>query len=237
MVGRTPFLWIVAALLGALNFGCGTSGSGPTLYPEVQFQVQPAGPSTFRVDELDAGGVRHTFPEGTTFTASNFFYFVFENAPPPYSGTFTLLNGGDITVTLLVPGVYEFDRHTSQDMGITQVTVSSGPISVTAPPTQEVRFDVCVQSLTSGPCLTGGDAGVFHVPFNGSVGDASQTHQIVGFTPSIYFLEGAQDNASGVFRFVPASGQTLVVRLLINGAVEETDSSSSTDAVLIQHDL
>jgi hypothetical protein len=239
MVTRTPFLWVVAALLGTLNCGCGTSGSEPTLYPEVQFEVDPvpaAGPVTFRVEELVAGGVRHTFPADTVFTATAPFFFYFENAPPPYSGTFTVLSGGNITVTLFLPGPTEARHLPGIEVAPGVTTVSSGTMSAVVPPTQEIRFDVCVQSLTSGPCFTGGDPGG-PAPFSGSVGDALQTHQVNGYTPSIYFLEEAQDNANGVFYFTPASGQTLVVQLLINGALEETGSSNTTDAVRIQHIL
>jgi hypothetical protein len=241
MMRRRWFLWIVAAVVGTLNGGCGTTGSAPVLYPEVRFRVQPVGQSTFSVDELDAGGVQHTFPEGTTFTATSFFDFYLENAQPPYSGTFTLVPplSGDITVTLFVPGtteVQEFTDQTSAALGITQVTVSSGPSSAATPPAQDIRFDLCVPSSTgSGACVVSGDAGVSGLPFSGSVGDAFQTHLLNGFTPSIYFLEGARDSVDAVFRLAPTTGQVLVARLFINGALQQTQSN--TDNVIIQQDL
>ena len=187
MIRRKRFLWIAAAVcLGALGGGCGTTGSKPTVYPEVQFQVKPApGPVTFTVDELNAGGVRHTFPTGTSFTASSIFYFYFENAPPPYTGTFTLESAGDITVFLLVtPGGNPGVSDTASGLGST-VTVSTGGSPSPTPatpisPTQEVRFDVCVPSLTPGTCFTEGDSGIFGLPFTGTVGDALQTHRSAG---------------------------------------------------------
>ena len=54
-------------------------------------------------------------------------------------------------------------------------------------------------------------------------------------TPSIYFLEGAQDSVNAVFRLAPTTGQTLVARLFINGVLEQTQSG--TEDVLIRQDL
>ncbi|MGD0947282.1 MAG: hypothetical protein ABSA52_07605 [Candidatus Binatia bacterium] len=237
---RKRFLWIVAVLcLGAVGAGCGTTGSSPTLYQEVQFQVLPSGQSTFTVNELDVGGVRHTFPAGTSFTASSTFYFYFENAPPPYSGTFTLESGGDVTVKLFItPTNSAKASDTTSGPGST-VTVSTGasPSSMPAtpiPPTEEVRFDVCVPSLTPGTCFTQGDSGIFGLPFTGTVGDAFQTHLLSGFTPSIYFLEGAQENANGVFRLTPVTGDTLVVQLFINGSLRQTQANTK-DVVVKQN--
>jgi len=195
---------ILAAVNNALN-GCG----GSLVHPEVLFQVQPIGLSTFSVDELDAGGVQHTFPEGTTFTAVSSFDFYLENAAPPYTGTFTLVSGGDIVVTLFVRGPTEahaFIGETSASSGITQVKVSSGPTSPATPAPQEIRFDVCVPLPTSATCSTTGDAGVFGLPIIGSVGDASETQLLNGVTPSIYFLESAQDSVNAVFRLAPTTG-------------------------------
>jgi hypothetical protein len=241
MVTRNRFLWIVAVVyLGAPGGGCGTTGSRPTLYPEVQFQVHPSGQSKFTVNELDVGSVRHTFPAGTSFTVTSTFYFYFENAPPPYSGTFTLEDGGDIEVALLVtPGGNPGVSDTASGPGTT-VTVSTGgspspTFATPIPPTQEVRFDVCVPSLTPGTCFTEGDSGIFGLPFSGSVGDASQTHQLNGLTPSIYFLEGAQDSVNAFFRLTPTTGQRLVAQLFINGTLEQTQSD--TGDVLIKQDL
>jgi hypothetical protein len=240
MITRTRFRWIVATLLSTLIGGCGTSGSSPTIYPEVQFEVDPnPAPVTFRVDELVAGGVQHTFPADMVFSATGPFFFYVENAPPPYSGTFTLLSGANIHVKLFVPGtteVHEFNAYTDAPE-ITEATVSSGPSSGATPATQEIRFDVCVPSLTPGTCFTSGDEGVSSLPFSGSLGDAFQTHLVNAFTPSIYFLQGARDNVDAVMRLSPVTGQTLMVQLFINGALEQTASSSSSDGAIIQKDL
>jgi hypothetical protein len=255
MTRRTRFLWVVAAFVGALNGGCGTSGSRPAVYPEVRFEVQPR-PATvaFRVDELVAGGVRHTFPADTVFTATNTFFFYLENAPPPYSGTFTVCtvdgrcpatdtSGNNIHVKLFVPGpteAREFNADTDAP-GITQATVASGSSPVVTPPTQEVRFDVCVSSAGSATCSATGDAGAFDLTFSGNLGDALQTHLLVSpdgtypRTPSIYFLENAQDSVNAVFRLAPTTGQTLVARLFINGALQQTQSG--TKDVIIRQDL
>jgi hypothetical protein len=235
MTRRKRFLWIAAVVcLGALGSGCGTTGSRPTIYPEVQFQVRPSGQSTFTVNEFVAGGVRHTFPPGTSFTATSTFYFYFENAPPPYSGTFTLESGGDITVYLYVtPGGNPGVSDAATGPGST-VTVSTG-VSSAIPSTQEVRFDVCVPLLTPGTCFTEGDSGIPGLPFSATVGDAVQSHFVGGSTPSIYFLEGAQDNASGIFTLTPMTGQTLVAQLFINGTLSET--SAGTENVIVQEDL
>ena len=238
---RKRFLWIVAVVcLGAVGGGCGTTGPEPTLYPEVQFQVHPSGQSTFTVKELDLGGVRHTFPAGTSFTATSTFYFYFENAPPPYSGTFTLESGGDITVFLLVtPTGNPEVSDTASGPGST-VTVSTGvspsPMPATPiPPTEEVRFDVCVPLLTPGTCFTEGDSGVFGLPFTATVGDAFQTHLLGSLTPSVYFLEGARESANGVFRLAPVTGQTLVGQLFINGSLRQTQAN--TEDVVVREDL
>jgi hypothetical protein len=206
----------------------------------VQFEVDPnPAPVTFRVDELVAGGVRHTFPADMVFTTNAPFFFYFENAPPPYSGTFTLLSGANVHVRLFVPGtteVHEFNADTEAPE-VTTVTVSSGPSPVVTAPTQEVRFDVCVPSATPGTCFTSGDAGVPNLPFNGNLGDAFVTYLLNGLTPSIYFLEGARDNVNAIFRLGPVTGDALMVQLFINGALEQTGSSASSDGVIIQQDL
>jgi hypothetical protein len=244
------FLWILAALcLGALGDGCGTTGSRPTLYPEVRFEVDPVPASvTFRVDALVAGGVQHTFPADMVFTASGPFFFYFENAPPPYSGTFTVCgkpNGncspagasdGNLHVKLFVPGtteVHEFNAETLVPH-IPQVTISSGPISAVTPPTREVRFDLCVPFLTPGTCFTGGDSGLFSKSFTGTLGDASQTHELFGATPSIYFLEGAQDNVDGVFT-LDQTGPLFVAQLFIDGILRQTQAN--TGDVIVTQDL
>jgi hypothetical protein len=255
MITRARFLWIVAALLSTLNGGCGTSGSRPTLYPEVSFVVQPSGPAEFTA-ELMANGVTHTFsdpasPDGTLhFKVTTLFTFFFEDAAPPYQGIFTLQGGERIDVTLTVPGQLSAGPFPTCGVGSTLTLPSGrcepGPLNATPgtpparPATQEIRFDVCVPLVTPGACFTSGDVGI-DKSYTGSVGDASQTHLLSGTTPSIYFLEGAQDNVNAIFRLTQVTGDTLVVQLFIDGALEQTDSktgsSATSDGVHIRQDL
>lgn len=245
MIRRKRFLWVVVAVcLGAAGGGCGTTGSRPTLYPEVRFHVHPNGGSTFTVDELIVGlpssaaqvTVRHTFPPGTVFTATSDFDFYFENAAPPYTGSFSLVSGGNIDVTLMVSDK-SYDDASTSGVGTTAVVTSSQQAMPTPiAPTQEVRFDVCVPFLTPGTCFTAGDSGLFGKSFTGTVGDASQTHQLNGSTPSIYFLEGAQESADGVFR-LDQTGSVLVAQLFINGTLRQTQTGAGTKDAVIRQDL
>jgi hypothetical protein len=242
MTRRKRFLWIVAAVcLGTLGGGCGTTGSKPTLYPEVRFHVEPTGGSTFTVDEFVVGlasspavTVRHTFPPGTVFTATSGFDFYFENAAPPYTGSFSLVSGGNIDVTLTVSDKLYDDVSTSGVGTTAAVTSSQQPMPTPIAPTQEVRFDVCVPFLTPGTCFTQGDSGLFGKAFSGTLGDVYQTHGLNGSTPSIYFLEGAQENASAVFRLVQ-TGPMFVAQLFINGTLRQTHAN--TQDVIIRQDL
>jgi hypothetical protein len=251
MITRARFLWIIAALLSTLNGGCGTSGSAPTLYPEVSFAVQPSGAAEFTAELMD-NGVTHTFsdpasPDGTLhFKVTTIFTFFLENAAPPYQGVFTLQGGEGIDVTLTVPGQPGAGPFPTCGVGSTLTLPSGqcepGPLNATPgtpsalPATQEIRFDVCVPSLTPGTCFTSGDVGIDRA-YSGSVGDPFQTHVLSGTTPSIYFLEGAQDSVNGVFTLASVTGDTLVVQLFIDGALEQTGSSATSNGVRIRQDL
>jgi hypothetical protein len=245
MTRRKRSLCIAAAVcLSALSGGCGTTGSRPTLYPEVKFRVQTEGGSTFTVDEFVVGlpsnpavAVQHTFPPGTTFTQTSDFSFYFENAAPPYTGSFSLVSGGNIGVTLTVSDK-SYEPVWTSGVGTTAVVTSSQqPMPTPIAPTQEVRFDVCVPLLTPGTCfITQGDSGLFGKTFTGTVGDASQTHELNGSTPSIYFLEDAQESADGVFT-LDQTGSVLVAQLFINGTLRQTQTGAGTKNVIIRQDL
>ena len=228
---RAALCWIMISGIVILSAGCGTSGSRPQQFAEARFQVRPAGRSVFTA-ELSANGVRHTFG-GTEFTATSLFDFVLENAGGPYSGTFTLKDGGDIQVILS----FGDQTITGQTWGIdTQAKVSNGDPAAPAPGSSaEVRFDVCVPSASATSCFQPGDSGIFGLPFNGTIGDANTTHLIFGSTPTIYLLEGAEDSVSGVFTLTPFTGQSLLAQLFINGELKDADSD--THDVLLKENL
>ena len=75
----------LAALLAGVLTSCGTSGTNPTLFPEVRFEVSPAtqGTATFMVESLTSGGIKYDLPPDAVFTATAPFSFLLENAPPP----------------------------------------------------------------------------------------------------------------------------------------------------------
>lgn len=234
---RVALAWLL--LLGCGGFGCGKSGSGPVVYPEVRIEVQPAGLSTFTVNSLVAAGVNHPSVVGQEFSATALFTFALENAPPPYEASFTRLSGGDITVTLT------FESATGQ----TVVTDSTGPDKDTAvviaggAPTvtpgaqaREVRFDVCAPSADSSTCsTTGDDAGVFGVLFNGTAGDTFVSHLLNGATPTIYFIEAARETVDIVVTRNVVTGDPLVVELFIDGELRQTGSNKGQ--VIISEDL
>ncbi|HEX7409902.1 MAG TPA: hypothetical protein VF515_19965 [Candidatus Binatia bacterium] len=242
MMKRACLHWICTAALAAmLAAGCGTTGSAPTSFPEVRFRVHPSKPSsggnldaTFTA-ELVAGGVKHAFPANATFTATGDVDFVLENAAPPYGGTFTVSEEGsrDIHVVLSVTGVTD----TSADSAGPAHAAVVGTISpATAPATNEVRFEVCVPSDNAASCgLPGSDSGDFGKPFNGSIGDAFNTHLIGGLTPSIFFLDGARDSIHAVFALAPFTGKKLIARMYLNGELKE--EASDTGDVVLKQDL
>jgi hypothetical protein len=219
-----------------LATGCGTTGSAPTTTAEVLFKVRPIGggpnPAAVFTAELMAGGVKHAFP--TTFTATADVDFVLENAAAPYGGTFTVSEGSrDIHVVLSVTGVTD----TSADSaGAAHPAVVGTITPATAPPANEVRFEVCAPSDNAASCaVPGSDSGDFGKPFNGSIGDAFNTHLIGGLTPSIFFLDGARDSIHAVFALAPFTGKKLIARLYINGELKE--EASDTGDVVLKQDL
>lgn len=238
MMTHTGTLRILVTVgFGLWLAGCGTSGPQPVLFPEIHFQVQPTGQSVFTA-ELEVGGVLHKFsdpaqPDGMLhFTATSNFNFFVEKAPPPYAGKFTLKGGNDLVVTLSVTGQ---TTQTGQTSGVGTTTVVGSFSDTLPPPALEVRFDVCVPSLTPGTCFGSGDSGVFGPTFQGNVGDSAQTHLLNAAVPSIYFLENAAESVNGVFTLIPFTGQDLLAQLFLNGALKQTQSGS--EDVIIRQDL
>ncbi len=231
-MGRAAICWMMVSGIVMLSAGCGTSGSRAPQFAEVRFQVRPTGKSVFTAELMSANGATHTFG-GAEFTATSFFDFVLENATPPYSGTFTLKTGGDIVVVMS----FADQTITGQTSGIgTQARVSNGTSGSTpGPASPEVRFDVCAPSASPTTCFQPDDSGIFGLPFSGTIGDASTTHLVNGVTPSIYFLEGAQNNVSGVFALNPFTGQNLLAQLFLDGQLKQSESGSHD--VLVNENL
>jgi hypothetical protein len=230
---------IVSACFVIVTSGCGTSGSDPVQYPEVRFEVRPAGQSTFTVDSLIGGGVSHSSVTNQQFTATGAFDIALENAMPPYEGTFTLVAGDQITVSISVispTGQTLVSKTTSP--GHPVVTVSSGgtvPVPPPGPANPEVRFDVCAPLANETACSVAASVGTFGVLFTGTLGDPFTSHLINGATPTIYFLEAPSDNVAGVFTREPQVGVLLVAQLLFNGVLQQTQANASN--VIIKQDL
>lgn len=231
---------IVSAFVLFGVWGCGQSGSDPVVYPEVRFEVRPAGQSTFRVDSLIGGGVSHASVTGQDFIAVGPFDFVLENAAPPYQGIFTLVSGDQITVTVTVMSI----------TGQTQVSDATAPGKPTAmvltggpapsmtpgPGNPEVRFDVCAPLRDGTSCSTmDSTVGSFGVLFTGTLGDPFISHLLSGTTPTIYFLEGPRDTVNGVFTRQPPVGALLLAQLFINGTLKQ--SGASVNDVVLKQDL
>jgi hypothetical protein len=232
MMKPSSLLLCVCGLVATLSVACGTSGSKPTSFPEVRFRVRPSGTAKFTA-ELRTNGVRHTFPAGTTFTASSNFDFYLEGAAPPYGGTFTLApdSPGGLDVVLTVTG--QSEQTATADAAHPEAVV--GDATAAAPPSLEVRFHVCLPLTDFSTCFSSSDPGVSGVTFNGSVGDPFNTYLLFGTTPSIYYLEGARDTVNGVFALQPSTGQVLVAQLFINGQL--IDTASGTHDVLLKKNL
>jgi hypothetical protein len=237
-------LFCAAVALALCCASCGESGSNPTLYPEVRFQVQPVGgQATYSVDKLTAGRMQYTSLATIQFNATGIFNYLIEQAPGPYSGQFTQIGSTPVKVTLIFAegnGIYFTASATTSDANPT-VVVASGPPSPETPliPNPEVRFDVCSPSANEPTCETTGDPpGRFGVPFGGTLGDFFTTHLLGQPTPqdpptaspSIYFLQNPRDQVSGVFRANDES--LLVARLIINGSVKQVGSNTNQDVVL-----
>lgn len=233
---------VVSALLVLALAGCGQTGSDPPEFPEVLFQVRPAGQATFRVDSLIGGGASYTSVIGQEFTATSAFNFVLENAGPPFQGSFTLVSGNQITVTIIVisgSGQTQVSA-TASLPGMTATVLSGGPApSVTpGPSTPEVRFDVCAPVPGALNCATMQDppgVGTFGIVFTGSIGDPIISHQTSGTTPTIYFFQAPQQNVNAVFTRQPLTGEILQGQLFINGQLQQT--VGSTGNVVIKQDL
>ncbi len=225
--------------------GCGESGSQPVLFPEIQFAVglapcevgQACPPQAQFVAELEVGGVSHKVSSPLLDTSS--FQLFAENAAPPYAGKFTLVPPQqadapvrDIQVRLIVTGQTTQTGFTS---GVAVPAVVGAFTGTLPPPAEEVRFDVCVPLLTPGTCFGAGDSGIFGLPFQGTIGDAAQTHLLSTAVPSIFFLENAVDTVNGIFTLSPFTGQYLVAQLFLNGAFKQTQSSIHD--VVIRQDL
>jgi hypothetical protein len=243
-VSAQCFLPPALALLLLAASACGTEDSDPPLFNEARFEVIPqGGETTFEVLSLIGGTSMHTFPEGTTFTSSATFNFFLENAPPAYTGTFRKMDGAEIRVCLSV-GEQIFVNCADTDPQNPTVTVAAGdpPDNGAEPqvPNPEVRFDVCAPNDGENSCNVAEAVGRF-VDFTGTIGDARVTHLLrrttnaasLLKTPSIYFLEGAEDEVSGVFR--GAASLPLFVELLVNGAVK--DRAFSSGDVIVREDL
>lgn len=233
---------VVSSLVALALGGCGQTGSDPPEFPEVLFQVRPAGQVTFRVDSLIGGGVSYASVIGQEFTATSAFNFALENAGPPFVGSFTLVSGAQITVTVTVisgSGQTVVSATTTQP-GTAATVLSGGPApSVTpGPSTPEVRFDVCTPLAGASNCATMQDppgVGTFGFVFNGSIGDEVLSHQTSGTTPTIYFFQAPQQNVNAVFRPQTFTGAILQAQLFINGQLQQTVRSSQE--ALIKQDL
>jgi hypothetical protein len=249
-----PLLVAIAGTALTAAAGCGTSGSAPTLYHEVRFQVVPAttGQATFSVDSLVAGGTAFGFPTGTTFTTTGTFNFYLEGAASPYSGTFTQQGPDPITVTVYIDRSLVSGDNTSQGSG---VPLFVGPVSQGAqvppppgtplPQAPMVRFDVCAPAPGNSVCSTmntsagaTAPAGSFGIPYSGSIGDQFFSHLLYNdptrTTPGIYFLQNPQDSANGIV--ASASGQLLQLQLFIDGALHQTAAGTGND-VQVREDL
>jgi hypothetical protein len=229
-------------LLGAS--ACGTEDSDPAIFSEARFEVIPQGGEvTFEVLSLVGGSIKHTFPEGTTFTSSATFNFFLENAPPAYEGRFRKLDGAEIRVCLSV-GEQIFVSCANSDAQNATVTVVAGSSQDAGiepqVPNPEVRFDVCAPNEGESACEVTGAIGRF-VDFSGTIGDPRITHLLrrstntasLLKTPSIYFLEGARDDVNGVFR--GAASLPIRVELLVNGGVR--DRAFGGGDVIVREDL
>lgn len=234
------FLLVMASGLLVAG-GCGTSGSSPTLQSEVRFQVQSntGGVATFSVPSLVGNGNSFTFGSGATFATSGVFSFYLEGAAPPYSGTFVQEGDTPITVRIFIndsslgPGTV-----TSGNGTMVTVTAEGTPGTPTVPAPQ-VRFDVCAPLGGSGACSTTGDSGIPGIPYSGSIGDQFMSHLLPSdntrLTPAVYFLANPRDSANGIFS--PISGQFLEVQLWIDNSLEQSESGTKSDDLILRKDL
>ena len=228
-------LMLIASVTLIAAAGCGTSGSNPVLFAELRFEVTPtqAGSATFSVESLVANGSTFGFPDHTVFTTTAPFSFYLEGAAPAYSGAFARVGDAEITVRVFRERILVTEDSTdgaAKPIAAVSAVVGQGTPTVTpSAPMQLVRFDVCAPVVFNGACSTTGDAGLFGIPYSGTLGDPFTTHLLNGQTPSIYFLPGARDSANAVFR--SASTQFLEAQLFVDNELRQT-ASGTTDVVL-----
>ncbi len=244
------FFLATASACGLMMFGttgCGTSGSGPPLFPEVRFEVSPVQgaqpPFQFIAERFDIGGVEHTDLAGTTLTATGVFRFIFENAAPSYCGTFRQVGATAVTVHLIQEGGPEVSPSTSGDGTEVTACLLGSPTPMPTAANPEVRFDVCAQSIPGVLCAAaGGDPGKFDVQFSGVIGDpfvtylvgtASATANVPVSTPVIYYFEGASQSVNAVF--TGFNQATIQVQLLINGQLSQNVAGNGN--LTLQQDL
>jgi hypothetical protein len=218
--------------------GCGESGSDPPQSPEARFVIQPTGQVTFRVDSLIGGGVNHTSLVGQQFTTTSAFSIVLESAAAPFGGSFTLVSGAQITVTLaVISGIAQTQvSDFATTLGATATVVIGGPLPVMpGPGNPEVRFDICAPLSGQVACSITTGTGAFGVQFSGTIGDRFTSYVVSGATPSIFFFEAPKENVNAVFARQPMTGDLLVVGLSVNGQPVKTQAD--TGDVVLREDL
>jgi hypothetical protein len=254
---------LASSVLGLMLCGCGTSGSNPPELPEVHFLVTPLGsPASFTVNSIETGGLSHPSINDQEFDdVTGPIDFVVEGALSPYTATFTRTQTSthEIRVELsFVPSAAAGGSIVSSEEtsgAVNQVIVKNAPAPIARAPALETRVDVCVLVPGTASCLTANpatkspitDPGVTGQTFTASIGDAFGTHlgagavHCTGITctngaptsPTIYFLEGAQENLIAVFHPFTLN-QVLLARLYLNGALVDAQSGANEDVVLRQ---
>ena len=234
-----------AALIGVASWlavslaGCGTSGSKPFFFPEIQFQVTPlGGPTSFKVLGLTTGNTIHTFPADQEFQVNGTFSFFLEQAKPPWTGTFQRTGSNEIQVTLLeTANTMQVKTTTADNPTITLVLGGGGgPPGTPTRGNPEVRFDACALNVEIPTCADAAnipDALLFGRGLNASVGDPAVTRLMTGTAPAILFFEGATDSALGVFTSIGV--YTVHAQLYVNGQLE--DNQFGTTNVILKATL
>jgi hypothetical protein len=236
----------LATLLLCLLLGlgaCGTSGHDVPQYPEVRFQIEPAGGGgvdfRFLLDTLFANDRYQTYLTGTEFAASGPFHIVLENAQPAYGGRFTRGAGSpDLNVTLALVSASSQTSVTDSTLGTkdtASVAIGGSPPGPNDLETSEIRFHVCVPSPDRDACFSDTGSGTPGIPFTGTIGDAISSHQINGTTPSVYFLQNAQDTVNAAITRTGSTGPSLRVELYINGTLKDTETG--TGDLIFREDL
>ncbi len=221
---------------------CGTSGHDVPEYPEVRFTIEPAGGGggfRFLLDTLFANDRYETYLTGTEFAATGPFHIVYENAQPAYGGRFTRGDGSpDLKVTL---GVITASNQTNVSDSTLGPKDTATVITGGSPPrpedleTSEVRFHICVPSPDRDACFSDSGSGTPGIPFTGTIGDTISSHQINGTTPSVYFLQKAQDTVNAAITRTGSKGPSLRAELYINGILKDTQTG--TGDLIFREDL